>query len=158
MNADAHMSRPSATVDSILRAAVPAATVPPAAGRVELTVPAEPGAPGRARRATAGALADWDPDRRAAALLVVSELVTNAVRHGSSGPADAIQVRIRRRGGRVRIEVEDAGALGGTVRLAGVDPDRRCGWGLPIVAALTDRWGVACVDGDTVVWCELEAT
>lgn len=125
---------------------------------VTLTLPATPEAPALARQAARGALAHWHPDRRDAALLVISELVTNAVRHGSDSADDSVAVRVWRRGGATRIEVCDDNATGATIeapspRLRG---DARSGWGLPIVAELTDRWGVEQRGSGTRVWCELD--
>ena len=91
---------------------------------------------------------DIPEDQRFDAQLLVSELVTNSVRHGRA-PID-VQVAID--SGGVRIEVADHGA--------GVPQDapgeRTCGYGLGLVKAFADRWGVA--DDPTVVWFELRFT
>lgn len=123
---------------------------------VELTLPATTDAPAQARRAARDALAHWSPERRDAALLVISELVTNAVRHGSDGPTDAIELRVQRRGGATRIEVSDDNASRREIVYAPRRGDQRSGWGLPIVAELTDRWGVEHRGTCTCVWCELD--
>jgi anti-sigma regulatory factor (Ser/Thr protein kinase) len=131
-------------------------------GGVALRLPADPEAPMLARHAAAAALSSWAAERREIALLAISELVTNAVRHGSGGPWDEVALSIRRRSAATRIEVRDAGAQGGTVasgtsraRDADAGEHVRSGWGLPIVAELTDRWGVEQHDDGTTVWCEL---
>lgn len=127
---------------------------------ITLTVAATAEAPAVARRVAGGALADWRADRREAALLVLSELVTNAVRYGSSSAADTVSVRVQRRGWATRIEVTDVNAHGGEIVAARTIPDgdaARSGWGLPIVAQLTDRWGIERRDAGTRVWCELDA-
>lgn len=127
-------------------------------GGLELTLAADEHAPMLARRAAGGALASWDPDRREIALLVISELVTNAVRHGSRGARDAVELTVRRTGRSTRIEVRDRAALERTVQPAAPPSeltDARSGWGLPIVAELTDSWGVDQRSGRTSVWCEL---
>lgn len=129
-------------------------------GGVALTLFATADAPALARRAAGAALAHWAQERRDAALLVVSELVTNAVRHGSADPSDRVALRVRRHGGATRVEVTDQRARDGTLG----DPDdapldgtrKRSGWGLPIVAELTDRWGVERGAGRTCVWCEID--
>jgi anti-sigma regulatory factor (Ser/Thr protein kinase) len=128
-------------------------------GGMALTLDATADAPAAARHAVTRALAHWDADRREAALLAVSELVTNAVRHGSRGPADRVGVRIRRRGRATRIEVIDESAGDAVVATAARTPGEqpRSGWGLPIVAELTDRWGVERDGSRTCVWCELDA-
>lgn len=88
--------------------------------------------------------------------LLVSELVTNAVRHPSaSGP---IEMTVTLRGGRVRVEVSDPGGEG--FRKPSVaqppPPDALGGRGLLIVDRVATRWGV---DGGrpTRVWFELAA-
>lgn len=126
-------------------------------GGVALTLAATTDAPQLARRAVASALASWEQDRREAALLVISELVTNAVRYGASDRDDRISLRVRRRGRTTRIEVTDprarAGEIAETIVSGG---QQRSGWGLPIVAELTDRWGVERGPGRTCIWCELD--
>ncbi|MBO3749384.1 ATP-binding protein [Streptosporangiaceae bacterium NEAU-GS5] len=69
-------------------------------------------------------------------LLIVSELVTNAVRHGGS----AIALRLFADGDAVRGEVYDPGD--GVPRPRDPDHDSTDGRGLHIVDALTDAWGV----------------
>ncbi|SFC12769.1 ATP-binding protein [Streptomyces aidingensis] len=101
----------------------------------------------RAREFAREALYDWgwlpaaDDERRAAAedaLLIVSELVTNACLH-TAGPRE---LRLRRGPRRtLRIEVSDAG--GGTpAPLAGRRPGRPGGHGMFIVERLSRDWGV----------------
>ena len=116
-------------------------------------VPPGPEAPGAARAAVsrwlegatgAAALADI--------LLVVSEVVTNSVRHAGISEDDLITVRAQRSEGRLRLEVEDAGAggpSGVTRRVATVAPAG--GFGLNLVDLLSERWGVSLSTG-TQVW------
>ncbi|MDW5598493.1 ATP-binding protein [Conexibacter stalactiti] len=126
-------------------------------GGIAVTLAAGPDAPQHARHAAAEALAHWPQDRRDAALLIISELVTNAVRHGARREDDGIALVVRRRGQGTRIEVTDPRALGGAVAESTVDrDDKRSGWGLSIVAELTDRWGVERGTGRTCVWCEID--
>jgi anti-sigma regulatory factor (Ser/Thr protein kinase) len=151
-----------ARADAPGRAPAPAVALgaQPSPDGLVLAVAATADAPALARRAAAAALADWRADRREAALLVVSELVTNAVRHGSGSAADLVVVRVRRRPRGTRIEVTDVNARGSAVVAARTIPDgdgAHSGWGLPIVAQLTDRWGIEHRDRCTCVWCELDA-
>ena len=78
-------------------------------------------------------------------LLLVSELVTNSVRHSKS---DDIDVRIKSVDGHIRVEVSDDGP--------GFNPDapRGDGMGLMLVEKLADRWGLTSDDHFTV-WAEL---
>jgi anti-sigma regulatory factor (Ser/Thr protein kinase) len=83
-------------------------------------------------------------------MLMVSELVTNAVVHGE-GPID---LRIERLGDRVRIAVTDHGT-GTPVEDGMPDSDAVHGRGLAIVARLAQRWGVRAHQGaGTTVWFE----
>src|SRR4051794_31083776 len=89
----------------------------------------------RARLESDGAL---PPERLGDVLLLTSELVTNAIRHGgAAGPDDRIRVRVLRRGSRARIEVRDDGP--GFAR----PPDRPSadgGMGLGLVDRLASAW------------------
>jgi two-component sensor histidine kinase len=82
--------------------------------------------------------------------LVVSELVTNAVRAGSS----VVRVGVTHEAGRVRIGVEDEGSGWPEQRAAGIhDPNGR---GLALVSALCASWGVRLDDaGGKTVWAEV---
>lgn len=87
------------------------------------------------------------------ALLIVSELVTNAVRHGPGGGAIHLEVR---RNGAVRIEVRDPGAGFDPARVPGEPDDLPTGgFGLVIVQRLSTDWGVAPRGSPTLVWAEL---
>lgn len=81
--------------------------------------------------------------------LLVSELVTNAVRHAGVGPKDPIALRVAAWPRRVRVEVSDRGSFSG--REPRPRSDGASGWGLYLVDRLADRWGAA---GGTV-WFEL---
>ncbi len=146
MNADA----------DILLPPTPSGAVP---GGVELLVAADQDAPLLARHAAGRALASWTRERREIALLVISELVTNAVLHGSDGPASVVSLSIRRSGRATRIAVRDPSAHG-TAPDVGEHPHpgagARSGWGLAIVGELTDRWGTEQGADGTTVWCELD--
>jgi len=86
--------------------------------------------------------------------LLLTELVTNAVRHGDIAPPDEIDVRAELSGDTVRIEVHDPGRNGPVEpRAPGA---RGGGYGLFLVEKLTQRWGVER-DGGTTVWAELAA-
>jgi anti-sigma regulatory factor (Ser/Thr protein kinase) len=87
-----------------------------------------------------------------AAELLVSELVTNALRHGRP----PVELRIRTARGRVlRIEVLD-GAVGEDPVPSEAPPDAISGRGLSIVAALAVRWGTEAAASGKVVWAELD--
>jgi serine/threonine-protein kinase RsbW len=89
------------------------------------------------------------------AQLLVSELVTNSVRHAGS-PVDApVRVRADVSGGMVRLEVRDVGHGAPVVRRARDRLGGR-GFGLHLVDLLSTRWGVSG-DHGTQVWFELAA-
>ncbi|MGW0588569.1 ATP-binding protein [Streptosporangium sp. NPDC002607] len=80
-------------------------------------------------------------------VLVVSELVTNAVKHGGA----ACALRIRGDGGLVHGELFDPGA--GAPRVCARDMEATGGRGLQIVDALADDWGVThSPSGGKTVW------
>jgi anti-sigma regulatory factor (Ser/Thr protein kinase) len=93
--------------------------------------------------------AGWDDHVDDMALLT-GELATNAVLHGER----PIAVTVEAEGGRLRVEVEDAGsALPLELDLG---PEIEHGRGLAIVAAVADQWGTERVAGNgKVVWAEL---
>jgi anti-sigma regulatory factor (Ser/Thr protein kinase) len=90
--------------------------------------------------------------------LLVSELVTNALRHGGLGPDDTIDLVLDIDAGEVHVEVRDPGP--GFVPEAIPDdarPPEGRGWGLVFLRTIANRWGVDRDDG-TRVWFELAAT
>ena len=76
--------------------------------------------------------------------LVVTELVTNSLRHSGVGPAGSVGLNVRVVPDRVFVEVSDPGpGFEREVREATPDdPDRIGGWGLLLVDRLTDSWEV----------------
>lgn len=79
--------------------------------------------------------------------LVLSELVTNSVRH--AGVSDNVRVKVKVSDDKIRLEVIDQGP--GFESL----PASRDGMGLTIVERLARDWGVK-VDGVFTVWVELD--
>ena len=109
-------------------------------------------APRTARRAVDALRGSVDDDLLPKAQLLVSELVTNSVRHGEG---DRVQLVLDVRGERrLRCEIVDQGH--GFVPTARTLPkDAKGGWGLHLVETLSDQWGVH--EGSTHVWFELSA-
>jgi anti-sigma regulatory factor (Ser/Thr protein kinase) len=122
--------------------------------RVERRLPVSPEAASAARHALDD-LGDAMSDARLRDVrLLVSEVVTNAVRHADLAAGDAIELVVELNGGALRVEVHDPG--GGSVPTAPApDPTRPSGWGLYLVAELADRWGVDS-DETTLVWFEFD--
>ncbi|HEV2999919.1 MAG TPA: ATP-binding protein [Solirubrobacteraceae bacterium] len=113
---------------------------------------ARPAAIGRARHDVEDALAVAGVDRRTSGdlMLVVSELVTNAVRHARG---ERFEVRLDIRPDALRLEVHDEG--GGFDPRIAPSADGTGGYGLYIVDRLADRWGVESAGG-SVIWLEVD--
>jgi anti-sigma regulatory factor (Ser/Thr protein kinase) len=87
-------------------------------------------------------------------LLLLTELINNAVIHGSRDSRDEVSVEVRGSRASVRVEVRDGGA-GFTWRRPPEDSERIAGYGLVLVDAVADRWGIDTSAGRTCVWFEL---
>jgi anti-sigma regulatory factor (Ser/Thr protein kinase) len=83
--------------------------------------------------------------------LLVSELVTNSVRHAATGEL-ILEVSISHE--TIHVCVTDGGP-GFEVAPRAPDDDPGSGWGLFLVEQLSDRWGVE-LNGHTQVWFEIE--
>jgi anti-sigma regulatory factor (Ser/Thr protein kinase) len=122
--------------------------------RLERQLPVSPEAASAARHALDGLAAQLGGGRLRDVRLLVSELVTNAVRHANLSDGDVIGLVVELAEHALRVEVHDPG--GGFVPSApSPDPTRPSGWGLYLVAELADRWGVDS-DDRTLVWFELD--
>src|SRR4051794_10397978 len=97
---------------------------------------------------------DLPEERLGDVVLMTSELVTNAIRHGgAAGPDDRIRIRAMRRGRRARIEVCDDGP---GVAEPPAAPPTEGGMGLELVDRLADAWGMDRRGPTTLVWFEVE--
>lgn len=101
-------------------------------------LPREPIAAGQAREHVRAALRTWripvDPD---VAVLLTSDVVTDAITHGS-GPSVTVAIRCSR--GQLRVDVYDSAGAG---RLPADDAaNREARPELALVALLADDWGV----------------
>jgi serine/threonine-protein kinase RsbW len=86
-------------------------------------------------------------------VLIVSELVSNSVRHSRADPeSDGIDVKVSVRAAYIRVEVADSGPG------FSIDAPRGEGMGLTIVEKLADRWGMADGGQRFVVWAELSSS
>jgi anti-sigma regulatory factor (Ser/Thr protein kinase) len=84
------------------------------------------------------------------ATLIASEMVTNALRHGTGG----VVIRVTITPGReIRLAVIDSGD--GMPQVQPKDPSRIGGLGLRIVEEIADDWGVSKFPGGTTVWAVL---
>jgi anti-sigma regulatory factor (Ser/Thr protein kinase) len=113
-----------------------------------------PDAAAAARNAVLEGLGSGVPERAVEdILLVVSELVTNAVRHAGAGAGETIDLRVARSPGSIRIEVEDSQPALEARRLTGGDRPAAGGLGLVVVDALCS-WGTEQRDHNKTVWAE----
>ncbi|MEU6707081.1 SpoIIE family protein phosphatase [Streptomyces wuyuanensis] len=112
------------------------------------TLPQDETAAHRARNLAAGQLAEWGlAGLEDSTTLIVSELVTNAVRH-STGPID---LRLTRQQV-LTVEVSDTGTCAPRPCNAGTSDEN--GRGLFLVSRLSRRWGTRTTPGGKVIWAE----
>jgi two-component sensor histidine kinase len=115
---------------------------------ITVTLPRGPSAPRRARALLREHAAGLGPERLDSAILLISELVTNAVLHGTGEIRLIIEVEDN--GSEARFAVTDEGEGTPTVTKT---PGPDGGWGLRLVGQLANRWGVR---GErTQVWFEI---
>jgi anti-sigma regulatory factor (Ser/Thr protein kinase) len=123
---------------------------------LEAHVPLDVRAPGAARIVVAERLRDQvAASVLESALLVVSELVTNSVRHSGASAVGVVVVRVGLTETMVRVEVEDRGRAG-AIAPRSADLEGGGGFGLNVVQALSERWGLERIAaGGTRVWAQL---
>lgn len=90
------------------------------------------------------------------ASVIVSELISNALRHARPLPSGQVRVCWLRRGDVLELEVSDGGAMTEPRRGPGTLSSLG-GRGLGIVEALSEGWGVRHEEGATTVWAVLRA-
>jgi anti-sigma regulatory factor (Ser/Thr protein kinase) len=137
---------------STLEREVVAGTMP----TLEVDLPASARAPALARHRLAevlvGAAATWGcAEDRDTAVLLVSELVTNVVRHTGSAP----RLTVTTAGGVLRCAVRDADPAHPVTRAPSFENES--GRGMLLVAALASAWGVDDDSSGKLVWFELRA-
>jgi anti-sigma regulatory factor (Ser/Thr protein kinase) len=123
---------------------------------VRLRLPSGPGAVAAARHGLDGLESEVGSERLHNVRLLVSELVTNSVRHAHNGDGDGEQLELEVSVSRQKIHVcvTDSGP-GFEAAARSADDDPGSGWGLFLVEQLSDRWGVE-LNGSTQVWFEIE--
>jgi serine/threonine-protein kinase RsbW len=89
------------------------------------------------------------------AVLLVSELATNALEHTSTGDGGKFQVTICRNGTSLLIGVTDNGSAKTPVP-GPLDPESETGRGLGLVDLIADRWGYCGGEHGRAVWFEMD--
>lgn len=112
----------------------------------------DPSSVRKARAFVAGALEDASQDQRDRAVLIASELATNAIIHAGS----AFTVTATTAADEIRVAVTNAGGAIPRPRRPGRTDSH--GRGLMITGGLADRWGVETAPGSTTVWFALART
>ncbi len=116
-----------------------------------LSLPSDLSSPSLARRSVEQFLAaDHRPRDEAtdAVLVIASELVTNAIVHGSVPVVLSVSFRTPY----IAVEVSDGDPRTESVRVRAADDGQPGGRGLRIVAVLADRWGARPSQHGKTVW------
>ncbi|MFF0223277.1 SpoIIE family protein phosphatase [Streptomyces sp. NPDC004629] len=120
---------------------------------VSWDLPVDPAVVSGARRSVCDRLVSWElEDLSFTTELVVSEMVTNAIRYGGS----PIRLRLIRDDDCLICEVSDGSSAAPHLRRARVFDEG--GRGLLLVAQLTDRWGTRHVPEGKIIWAEQALT
>ena len=124
----------------------------PPATEATLDLPHELTSVATARRFVSQQVTDWQAEQILAdAVLVISELATNAITHADS----SCRIRLSLTAATLRIDVIDAGS--GTPEPQLADLTSEHGRGLSMVAAVAAAWGMEALPGDgKLVWAELK--
>lgn len=115
-------------------------------------LPPAPTSPREARVRAARELEEWgDADARHAVLLLISELVTNAVIHARSTVTVDLDVTDE---GPVLVRVHDESTIRPTAR--GPQSDVPGGRGMHLLESLAARWGVEASGSGKSIWFEVD--
>ena len=124
------------------------------AGSYALELEGTPGAALAARRALLARQSALPDTVRDDVLLLMTELVTNAVRHADAAPDRMVRLEVRQQRGAVRVSVCDEGP-GFEPEATSSSPDGAGGWGLVLVDRIADRWAVTRTATGACVWFEI---
>ncbi len=119
-----------------------------------MRVPVGPNAPKQAREAVREVMANESFDKMSTAILLTSEIVTNAVTHAGLAADDMIVAHAAVEHGTLRVSVSDGGP-GFEIPKSPAGDLEEGGFGLAFVDRLSDRWGVE-LDGSNAVWFEID--
>jgi anti-sigma regulatory factor (Ser/Thr protein kinase) len=123
---------------------------------VDVRLPAIPASVPAARRIADDLRSEIEPSLLDDLRLLISELVTNSLRHAGVRPSDRIGLRVERCAEKIRVRVSDPGRGFATPRpietIAATS-----GWGLRLVERIAERWGHESGPGTSFVWFEAKA-
>jgi serine/threonine-protein kinase RsbW len=124
-----------------------------AAKKSQLALAPDPDAPAEARAVLRRFASSADPDMVEVAELLLTELVTNSLRHARFKEQDKITVELRRGEGTLKVCVRNPNGRS-NLNAEELGEPRARGYGLHLVNKLATRWGV---EGNSVteVWFEL---
>src|SRR5215210_1325734 len=114
----------------------------------------ETGAAAAARQALIDGNGNLPAGVRDDVLLLVSELVSNAVLHAGAGPERPLEVQVLRGPRWLVVTVADEGP-GFNWHPSPEAGNESGGWGLFLVDQIADRWGVECTASGARVWFEI---
>src|SRR4051812_44112552 len=127
---------------------------PRAANRIRVEFESGPAAAAWARNALLPLDERLEPVVMEDVRLLVSELVTNSVRHARMRESNHLRLDVTLAGDTLHVQVADSGS-GFAPRARDAEKTKPGGWGLFLVEKLSDRWGVAC-NHLTRVWFEID--
>ena len=123
--------------------------------QIEFTLRGGPLAASQAREHVAAGNGVVPRSVRAEALVLLTELVTNAVRHGGAGDGLPVDVAVTRSPRGVRVVVRDPGAGFEWRGRETTSVREESGFGLLLVDRMASRWGIVRGESSTTVWFEL---
>lgn len=116
------------------------------------TLPATSDSPRTAREALAFVAQDIPEPALERGLLLISELVSNSVRHGPQGVNATVEIVVSVERTRLRVEVADRSETPARPKT----PSDEGGYGLALVTAMATRWGAELRKGTNVTWFEID--
>lgn len=123
---------------------------------ISVTLEARPAAASEARKSLASLAGQLPEEVYEDVRILVSELVTNSVRHSGLSNGQLVRLGVWKTGTCLRVEVADAGP-GFEKSVRPRSPDQLGGWGLQIVDRISDRWGVRRASrSEVAVWFEID--
>jgi transcriptional regulator with XRE-family HTH domain len=139
-------------VDRVEQERILASTEGWAPAELRRTLPATSDSPRTAREALAFVAQDIPEQALERGLLLISELVTNSVRHGPQGANATVEIAIGVERTLLRVEVADRSETSARPKT----PSDEGGYGLALVTAMATRWGADPRNGRNVTWFEIE--